>query len=199
MKFLLYFLIFVLTFTSKSDGHESVKIKQEEVKQEKPLNKSDLTDFGEINFLTISGDSISLSAFKGKIILLVNVASKCGLTPQYKDLEDLYQSYKDKGIVVIGFPANNFGNQEPGTNDEILNFCQTNYGVTFPMMAKISVKGEDKHPLYKYLTEKSTFTGEIEWNFSKFLIDQNGKVVERYASQTKPKSKKIIEKIESLL
>ena len=199
MKFLLYFIIIVLTFVSKSEGNESVKIKQEDVKQEKPLNNLDLTDFGDIHFLTISGDSISLSAFKGKIILLVNVASKCGFTSQYKDLEDLYQSYKDKGFVVIGFPANNFGNQEPGNNDEILNFCQTNYGVSFPMMAKISVKGDDKHPLYSYLTEKSAFSGEIKWNFSKFLIDQKGQVVERYASPTSPKSKKIIKKIESLL
>ena len=158
-----------------------------------------ITNLIDIPFLTISGDTTNLSKYKGKVVLLVNVASKCGFTSQYAGLEKLYQSYKEKGLVVIAFPANNFGNQEPGSNEEILNFCQTNFGVTFPIMSKISVKGEDKHPLYTYLTEHSSFSGEIKWNFSKFIIDQNGQVIKRFAPQTKPNSKKIINKIEGLL
>ena len=140
---------------------------------------------------TIDGVETPLSAYKGKVILIVNVASKCGFTPQYKGLEELYKKYKDRGFVILGFPCNQFGKQEPGTNDEIKQFCSVNYGVTFPMFDKIDVNGDDAHPLYKYLkAQKSGLLGteSIKWNFTKFLIDRNGKVIDRYASMTKPES-----------
>ena len=194
-RYLCIYILFVFIFIGINGTWSQTK------KANKMNNdyKSNIEDITDIPFLTMSGDSVSLNKYKGKIILLVNVASKCGFTSQYSKLEELYQSYKDKELIIIGFPANNFGNQEPGTDQEILNFCQTNYGVTFPVMSKISVKGKDKHPLYVYLTENSSFSGEVKWNFSKFLIDQNGEVVGRFAPQTKPNSKKIINTIESLL
>lgn len=151
-----------------------------------------------IPFKTITGHDSTLEAFNGKVVLIVNVASKCGHTPQYAGLEKLYEKYKAKGFVIVGFPANNFGSQEPGTNEEIAKFCSTNYGVTFPMMAKVSVKGDDKHPLFVQLTEKSTIPGEIKWNFSKFLLDQSGKLVARFPSETEPSDPQLTSKIESL-
>lgn len=138
----------------------------------------------------ISGKEYPLSQLKGKKVLVVNTASKCGLTPQYEDLEKLYQTYKAKNFVIIGFPANNFMKQEPGSNEEIAEFCQLNYGVTFPMMSKISVKGNDIHPLYKWLTDRAG--GEIQWNFQKFLIDENGNYVDFVAPRSKPFDEKII-------
>jgi len=156
-------------------------------------------DYMNIPFKTISGHDSTLAAFKGKVILIVNVASKCGHTPQYAGLEKLYEQYKSKGLVLIGFPANNFGGQEPGTNEQIASFCKTTYGVTFPMMAKISVKGEDKHPLFVQLTEKSNIPGEIKWNFSKFLLDRSGKLVARFPSEVEPADPQLTSKIESLL
>jgi glutathione peroxidase len=137
---------------------------------------------------SIDGSDASLSQYKGKVLLLVNVASKCGYTPQYAGLESLYEKYKDQGLVVIGFPANNFGAQEPGTNEEIKTFCTRTYHVSFPMYAKVSVKGGDKTPLYHYLTEEanSTTNGEIKWNFTKFLVDRNGKVIARFESKITP-------------
>jgi glutathione peroxidase len=159
----------------------------------------DSTNYLSIPFQTITGQPATLENFKGKVVLIVNVASECGFTPQYEGLEALYRNYKDKDFVIIGFPANNFGGQEPGTNEQILNFCTTKYDVTFPMMSKISVKGNDKHPLFIYLTEKSPITGEIKWNFSKFLLDRNGKLVARYPSEVTPQDKSITTKIDSLL
>ncbi len=137
---------------------------------------------------SIDGADTPLAQYKGKVLLLVNVASKCGYTPQYAGLEALYEKYKDQGLVVIGFPANNFGAQEPGTNEEIKSFCARTYHVTFPMYAKISVKGSDKAPLYQYLTEEANpaTNGEIGWNFTKFLVDRNGKVLARFESKVKP-------------
>ncbi|MCO5247815.1 MAG: glutathione peroxidase [Chitinophagales bacterium] len=136
----------------------------------------------------IDGKEVSLSDFKGKVILIVNVASKCGNTPQYEGLENLYRQYKDKNFVILGFPANNFLGQEPGTNAEIKQFCTLNYNVTFPMFSKISVKGKDIHPLYLYLTNKA-FNGVIDapvtWNFQKFLIDKNGHIVASFSPKTK--------------
>ncbi len=129
---------------------------------------------------SIDGQPSPLAAYKGKVLLLVNVASKCGFTPQYKGLEATYELYKDKGLVIVGFPANNFGSQEPGTNEEIKTFCSRTYNVTFPMMSKISVKGDDKDDLYKYLTDKTANPetgGEIKWNFTKFLVDRKGNIV----------------------
>lgn len=135
----------------------------------------------------IDGQSVNLSQFKGKKILIVNTASKCGFTPQYADLEKLWQQYKDK-VVIIGFPANNFGGQEPGTNENIQEFCQKNYGVSFLMAEKVSVKGDDMNVLFKYLTAAPNpdFTGDIKWNFEKFLIDENGKLIHRFRSNVKP-------------
>ncbi|MGM9987450.1 MAG: glutathione peroxidase [Bacillaceae bacterium] len=143
----------------------------------------------DITVKTIKGEEISLSQYKGKVILIVNTASKCGLTPQFKELQDLYTTYKDKNFVILGFPCNQFMNQDPGTEKEIEQFCSLNYGVTFPMFAKIDVNGEHAHPLYQYLTSQAPgFLGSkaIKWNFTKFLIDRNGKVIHRYSPQTKP-------------
>jgi len=137
----------------------------------------------------IDGQDFSLAQFKGKKVLIVNTASKCGYTPQYAELQKLADLYKDK-VVVVGFPANNFGQQEPGTATEIKTFCSKNYGVTFPLSEKVSVKGDDICPLFKYLTSAPNpdFTGEIKWNFEKFLIDENGKLVHRFRSQVTPLS-----------
>jgi len=144
---------------------------------------------------TIEGESYQLSQLKGKKVMVVNTASKCGLTPQYETLEKLYKQYGGEKFVIIGFPANNFLSQEPGTNEEIRTFCSKNYGVTFPMMEKISVKGNDIHPLYKWLTSKAengVVDAEISWNFQKFLIDENGKVVDFLSPREKPDSEKVI-------
>ena len=142
----------------------------------------------------IQGNQFELSQLKGKKVLIVNTASKCGFTPQYEDLEKLYATYKDKNFVIIGFPANNFLKQEPGTNSEIQEFCKKNYGVTFPMMAKISVKGDDIHPLYKWLTEETK--SSVSWNFQKYMIDENGKIVGFVSPSTKPFDKKIVDWID---
>lgn len=141
---------------------------------------------------TIDGKDFSLAKYKGKKLLIVNTASKCGYTPQYAELQKLADRYKDK-VVVVGFPANNFGGQEPGTNSEVKEFCQKNYGVTFPLSSKVSVKGDDIDPLFAYLTTTANpdFTGEIKWNFEKFLIDENGKLIHRYRSNVKPLSEDI--------
>jgi glutathione peroxidase len=157
------------------------------------------TSYLSLPFLTITGDTTNLDHFAGKVVLIVNTASKCGFTPQYKGLEELYNKYKDKGLVVIGFPANNFANQEPGTNQEIQQFCTSKYDVTFPMMSKISVKGDDINPLYVYLTERSPKPGEITWNFNKFLLDRQGRVVARFDSKIEPMSKEIVSAVEAQL
>jgi glutathione peroxidase len=151
----------------------------------------------EFSLTTIDGKPAPLSAYKGKTILLVNVASKCGYTKQYSGLQSLYEKYKDKGLVVVGVPANNFGGQEPGTNEEIATFCSRNYNVTFPMMSKVSVKGEDMIPLYSYLTQNSG--GDVKWNFTKFLIDKNGKIANRFESKVTPESSEMAEAIEKAL
>ncbi len=143
----------------------------------------------DFKLTSIEGKPFSLSQYKGKKVLIVNTASKCGFTPQYADLQKLADTYKDK-LVVIGFPANNFASQEPGNNADIETFCKSRYGVTFPLSGKVSVKGADIDPLFKYLTEAPNpdFTGEIKWNFEKFLIDENGKLIHRFRSQTTPMS-----------
>jgi len=142
---------------------------------------------------TLEGEDFDFASLKGKKIMIVNVASKCGLTPQYEDLQKLYDMYKDKNFVIIGFPANNFLNQEPGTAEEIMEFCSRNYGVTFPMMEKISVKGKDMHPLYKWLTSKDlngVLESDIQWNFQKYLIDENGNLVKMI-----PPKQRILEQV----
>jgi glutathione peroxidase len=151
---------------------------------------------------SIKGQPTPLAQYKGKVVMLVNVASKCGYTPQYKGLEALYQKYEGKGLVILGFPANNFGSQEPGTNAEIQSFCSRNYSVTFPMFSKISVKGPDQAPLYQFLTDKKTdpaFSGDIGWNFTKFLVDRNGKIVARFDSKVEPESNEVTSAIEAAL
>jgi glutathione peroxidase len=150
---------------------------------------------------SIDGKPTSLAEYKGKVVLLVNVASRCGLTPQYSALQSLYEKYKDRGLVVLGFPANNFGGQEPGTNEEIKSFCTLKYNVTFPMFSKVSVKGEDTTPLYRYLTQQANpaVAGEIQWNFTKFLVDRKGKVVARFEPKVTPDSAEVVQSIENLL
>jgi glutathione peroxidase len=147
----------------------------------------------------IDGKPVHLSQYKGKVLLLVNTASFCGNTPQYTDLETIYEQYRDKGFEILAFPANNFGQQEPGTNAEIKGFCLTKYSVSFPLFSKISVKGSDKHPLYQYLTEQSAFPGEVEWNFQKYLVDRSGNVVGRFHHRTKPLSPEIVKEVERVL
>lgn len=144
---------------------------------------------------TIEGETISLSKFKGKKMLIVNTASKCGFTPQYEQLEELYQMFKDKDFVILGFPSNDFLSQEPGTNEEIAEFCQKNYGVTFPMMAKIKVKGKNKAPLYNYLTSKELnghSDSKVKWNFQKYLIGKDGKIEGMHYSKVIPTDPEIV-------
>ena len=151
--------------------------------------------FYDFTVKTIDDEDFALSSLKGKKVLVVNTASKCGFTPQYADLEKLYKEFGGDKFVIIGFPANNFMGQEPGTNEEIETFCRVNYGVTFPMMAKISVKGKDIHPLYQWLTSKSlngVMDSEVKWNFQKYLIDENGRLVDVVMPKESPYSEKII-------
>ena len=150
----------------------------------------------EFTLNSIVGSPAPLSAYQGKVVLIVNVASRCGFTPQYAGLEALYEKYKDRGFVILGFPANNFGGQEPGTNEEIKTFCSSKYNVTFPMYSKISVKGDDQAPLYRFLTATG---GEIQWNFTKFLVDKNGKVVARFEPKVTPESPDVAAAIEKAL
>ena len=150
---------------------------------------------------SIDGKPAPLAAYKGKVVLLVNVASQCGYTPQYTALEAIYEKYKDQGFVILGFPANNFGAQEPGTNDEIKTFCTRKYSVSFPMYSKISVKGGDQAPLYSYLTKGTGvgIAGDIQWNFTKFLVDRNGTVIKRFEPAVTPDSKEVTTAIEAQL
>jgi glutathione peroxidase len=151
--------------------------------------------FYDFKVQDIDGKNFRLSSLKGKKVLVVNTASKCGNTPQYTDLEKLYKEYGKQNFVIIGFPANNFGAQEPGTNEDIAEFCTKNYGVTFPMMSKISVKGDDIHPLYQWLTQKNqngVMDSEVKWNFQKYLIDEKGHLVDMVAPKVKPDDEKIV-------
>jgi glutathione peroxidase len=151
---------------------------------------------------SIDGQPTSLGAYKGKVLLVVNVASRCGFTPQYAALESVYERYKDRGLVIVGVPANNFGAQEPGTNQEIKTFCTRKYNVQFPMMSKVSVKGSDTTPLYQYLTDPSLHPktgGEIKWNFTKFLFDRNGNIVARFEPEVTPDSAQVVTAIEKTL
>ncbi len=169
-------------------------------KQKEPVVTAPVQNNNSIHSFKVEaleGGNIDFSAYKGKKILIVNTASECGYTPQYKELQALYEKYKDK-LVIIGFPANNFGGQEPGTNTEIKAFCEKNYGVSFPMAAKVSVKGDDMAPIYKWLTHKEAngvLDAEIRWNFNKFLIDENGKMVAYFPSKVTPMSEEIVSKL----
>jgi glutathione peroxidase len=166
------------------------------------MTAANATSIYDFTMNSIDGQPVSLKSYSGKVVLLVNVASKCGFTPQYAGLEALYEKYKDRGLVIIGIPANNFAQQEPGTNEEIKTFCSRKYNVTFPMMAKVSVLGDDKTPLYQFLTNRSTdpkFGGDIKWNFTKFLFDRNGNLVARFEPPVKPDSEEVQTTIESAL
>ncbi|WP_410982349.1 glutathione peroxidase [Bacillus cereus] len=153
----------------------------------------------EFSAKIITGEEKSLREYEGKVLLIVNVASKCGFTPQYKGLQAIYEKYKEQGLEILGFPCNQFGGQEPGTEEEITSFCELNYGVTFPMFAKVDVKGDKSHPLYTYMTDQAPgILGmkAVKWNFTKFLIRRDGKVMDRFAPQTKPEElEKEIEKV----
>ncbi len=153
----------------------------------------------DFDFESLNGEPMPLSAYKGKVLLMVNTASKCGFTVQYKGLEELYKKYKDKGLVVIGVPSNDFGGQEPGNAQEIKKFCQLNYGVTFPMTAKYAVSGDQAHPFYKWANEVLGFGSGPKWNFHKYLLDSQGKPVAYFGSNTTPESGKIAGAIEELL
>ena len=159
-------------------------------------------NFYDIEVTTIAGDAVSMKEYKGSVLLIVNTASKCGFTGQYAGLQALHDKYGPQGLVVMGFPSNDFLRQEPGSNEEIASFCEINYGVSFPMFSKISVKGGDQHPLYAYLTsEKSNpgFGGKISWNFNKFLISREGEIVNRFGSRTEPDDSELTAAIESEL
>ena len=161
-----------------------------------------MVGFYDIEVEMITGIPIKLDAYKGKTLLIVNTASRCGFTGQYEGLQKLYATYQHQGFVVLGFPCNDFMKQEPGSNDEIQEFCNINYGVSFPMFSKVSVKGAGAHPLYRYLTSEETnpeFGGRITWNFNKFLISKEGKVIGRFGSRTKPSDKNLIGTIEKAL
>ena len=155
--------------------------------------------FFDLNVNSISGDALNLSKLKGKTILLVNVASNCGFTKQYEDLQNLYDSYKSKGLIVIGMPSNQFGGQEPGSESEIKNFCETNFNITFQMTSKYDVKGDNAHPIYMWAKETFGRSAVPKWNFHKILINKEGKVEDTFASFTNPMSKKIINKLEEIL
>ena len=150
----------------------------------------------------IRGEEVNLADYRGKTLLIVNTASKCGFTPQYEGLQKLHEEYKDRGLVVIGFPSNDFKQQEPGSNEQILQFCQENYGVEFPMMSKIHVKGDEQHPLYRYLTKEETageYAGEIGWNFTKFLIGPDGRIAARFPSKVEPQDEQVTKAVEKTL
>lgn len=175
---------FILIFSIALFGCNDKIAQSSDIAQQKGVSGKSIYDF---TVKDIDENDVSLSDYKGKVLLIVNTASKCGLTPQYKELEELYQKYQDKGLVILGFPANNFMSQEPGSNTQIKQFCEANYGVTFPMFSKISVKGKDIHPLYQFLTQKSengTINADVQWNFQKFLINKNGVVVASFSPKT---------------
>ena len=163
--------------------------------------KGDKTIY-DFTVTSIEGEEVSLSQYRGKVVLIVNVASKCGYTSQYEDLQKLYEEYKDRGFVILGFPANDFMGQEPGSDEEIQSFCKKNFGVTFPMFSKISVKGDDQAELYRYLTDKSqngVVDGKVKWNFQKYLIDQSGRPVKKFKPGVKPYDDELITELTDLL
>ncbi|BCM93721.1 glutathione peroxidase BsaA [Abditibacteriota bacterium] len=182
----------VQAFRAQNVGHERAQTAPDTTAEAPAAEPKDKKPMSFLDFKTesLTGKPVDLSQYKGKVILVINTASKCGNTPQYDGLEKLYKDNVDKGLVIIGFPANNFGGQEPGTNAEIGEFCQKNYGVTFPMMAKTSVKGDDQSPIFAYLTKEANpeLTGDIDWNFAKFLISRDGELVARFKSRVQPNS-----------
>lgn len=156
-------------------------------------------NFHQFTMNNIKGEPVNLESYKGKVVMVVNTASLCGFTKQYSALQEAYDKYKDKGFVILAFPANNFGNQEPGSSEEIKEFCEVNFGITLPLMEKISVVGDDAHPLYKWLQEEAGFTGKVRWNFHKFLIGKDGSYKTWFSSITDPKSSRVEKAIEQAL
>lgn len=195
IKIWLTLLFVVITINCTGQNSQNRQLKTVKTQKDNIIDMQETKTLHDFTVKDIDGNDFNLSSLKGKKVLVVNVASKCGLTPQYEDLQRLYETYKDKNFVIIGFPANNFMGQEPGTNAEIKEFCSVNYGVTFPMMDKISVKGKNQAPLYKWLTNKSE-NGKIDqavtWNFQKFMVDEEGHVVDVVMPKESPLSEKII-------
>jgi glutathione peroxidase len=185
------FLAILLALAGIS-GKGLSQLKQEKTMEQQPALYS-------FTMKTIDGKDKPLSDYAGKVLLIVNVASKCGFTPQYKALEELYERYKDQGFMILGFPANNFLGQEPGTDAEIQKFCSLTYGVSFDMFSKISVKGKDQHPLYTYLTTEPGVQGDVSWNFQKYLVDRHGKIIAKFTPKVTPNSKEITTALEELL
>ena len=183
----------ILSCAAQSNNASQPNISEKDMNTTTDTNRT----IHQFKVASLDGEMIDFASFKGKKILVVNTASECGYTPQYKDLQALYEKYKDK-LVIVGFPANNFGGQEPGSNTEIKSFCQKNYGVSFPIAAKISVKGDDTAPIYKWLTSKEengVLDATIKWNFNKFLLDENGKMITYFPSKVTPMSEEIISKL----
>lgn len=170
-------------------------------KQSNAASKADVTTAPLYGFRLpdIDGHPVDLKTFKGKVLLIVNTASMCGNTPQYADLQEMYERYQERGFEILAFPANDFGQQEPGTNQEIKGFCYTKYSISFPLFSKISVVGKDKHPLYRYLTEQSAFPGRVTWNFQKYLVDRSGHVIGKYDPGMNPLSSTIVTDLEKAL
>lgn len=191
---ILYLFAIAMTFACQNKNSQ---ITSHPMNKENHQSAQNIYDF---KVETITGDTLDLATLKGKKVIIVNTASKCGLTPQFEGLEKLHQLHKNKNLVIIGFPSNDFMSQDPGSNEEIAEFCQLNYGVTFPMMAKIVVKGKDQHPLYQYLTQKS-LNGkddyDVKWNFQKFLINENGTIDKVIDPKTSPLDEEILEWINS--
>jgi len=194
MKKKIFLMLIITAFTMTSYACS----KRTETQNNMTTKKSDPINISDIKVKTMDGLEKSLSDFKGKVVLIVNVASKCGYTPQYEGLQKVYEKYKDKGFEILAFPCNDFGGQEPGTNEEIQSFCKTNYNVTFTLFDKIKVLGNEKAPLYSKLIDYDP-AGDISWNFEKFLVDKNGNVVGRYKSKVKPESEEFTSAIEKLL
>lgn len=191
-KILLAFAFISCVACQQNNAQVKKASKSTATNSEKPMEKENIYQF---KVKDLEGNDFDFASLKGKKILVVNTASKCGLTPQYKDLQAIYDQYKDKNFVIVGFPANNFASQEPGTNEEIGAFCQKNYGVTFPMMEKVSVKGDDMNEVYKFLTQKAKNglqDSEVEWNFQKYLINEQGELVKVVSPKTLPTDPEIV-------
>ena len=191
------FVFFVINYTTSAKNNDSsVELKS----NINPDGDKKMNNVSAIKVKDMDGKDVSLSSYKGKVLLIVNLASKCGYTPQYEELQKLYKKYKDQGLEILGFPCNDFGGQEPGTNQEIKEFCSTNYGVTFKLFDKVKILGQDKNKLYAALTDNDiTGTKDVKWNFEKFLIAKNGDIVSRFASKVEPMDKQIIEAIDKEL
>ena len=189
MKKILLFITILILSSCQNQAQNNTKA----MEMQKPVQSQTIYQF---KVTDLYGKEFDFSTLKGKNILIVNTASECGLTPQYKDLEAIYKKYKDLNFVIIGFPANNFGSQEPGSNEQIAKFCQMNYGVTFPMMCKISVKGKDIHEVYKFLTQKDKNglqDSQVEWNFQKYLINEEGKLIKVLSPRVLPTDSEIVD------